>query len=363
MKRAKWLPFAAFILAIGLSAQPIEYFVEKSDDSMYSVLRAKANGNTYTLIDKSKEMCLAVTDQRDWDGNGLIDALVERITACGGNCCPNSYFFVSARDNGRFEVSDDLADSWREPVIEKWKRVWSVVIVSTNEGVNTDRPKEVTRRFVLRDGKGVKVDQSLRKDMESILEMSSEIFKEPTGEHSIKYDLDGDGKNDVISGTFWERWGRIFWAVRFANGKEFKTDTACKRIGVLKTKTNGVHDLVCDQDTVYRWTGDEYTTGDISSAEAAPLKPSFDCAKASTQVELQICRDGRLAALDVDMVTAYKQVLSRLSPDGQLALRRDHAAWLRNYSRTCNASTNDEDRARCVSRFLADHTAELNKRH
>jgi uncharacterized protein YecT (DUF1311 family) len=352
-----------FLTSTGLHAQQIEYFVEKSDDAMFSALRAKVNGKTYTLIDKSKEMCLAVMDQRDWDGNGLKDALVERSPACGGNCCPNTYFFVSAFPGGRFELSQDLADSWAEPTIDKWKNAWSVVIVSNNEGENIERPVEITRRFVLRSGKGVKVSESLRKEMESVLEMRSEIFHGPDEQHSIQYDLDGDGRKDTISGKLWERWGRILWSVQFANGKAFETDTACKRIGVLKTVSGGVHDLVCDQDTVFRWTGDAYTTSEVGSGDAASVKPSFDCGKAGTPVELLICRDGRLAGLEVEMVAAYKQALSRLSADGQAALKRDHAAWFRNYSRTCNAGADDQDRAACVGRFLTEHAAELRNRH
>jgi len=270
--RAAWFAVAGpLTLAASLAAQPqtqnrptpqrsqgIQYSVEKSDDSI-SILRATAGGKTYTLIDRSKEMCLAIVDQRDWDGSGLGDALVENITACGGNCCPNSFFFLSALPNGRFAISEDLADSWAEPVIEKWRNQWSVVIVSSNEGYNTDPPVEITRRFILEAGKGVKVEESRRKDMEAIVEMRSAIFQQGADdEHSIQYDLDGDGKKDVISGELWERWGRINWTVRFADGKQFTSSTACKRIGVLPTKTNGVNDLVCDQDTVFRWNGHEY---------------------------------------------------------------------------------------------------------
>ena len=342
----------------GLSAQKVEYFVEKSGDSMFSALRAKANGKTYTLIDKSKEMCLSVADQKDFDGNGLTDALVEHITACGGNCCPNAYFFVSALGNGRFEVGTDLADSWADPVVEKWKGLWSVVIVSTNEGANTDPAQEITHRYVLRAGQGVAVEESQRREIASVVEMRSGIFKGSEDEHTIEYDLDGDGRKDRISGKLWERWGRIFWSVHFANGQEFTTKDACKRIGVLKTTTHGVHDLVCDQDTVYRWSGREYQVGAAGSAH-----PSFDCAKAATPVELLICRDDRLAALDVEAAAAYKQALSRLSPEGQLALRRDHLAWFKDYSRTCNQSANDDDRTACVARFLSGHDAELTNQH
>jgi len=360
MHCAKWLVVAALTASLRLSAQSIEYFVEKSDDSFFGALRARANGKTYTIIDKSKEMCLAVADQRDWDGNSLKDALIERISACGGNCCPNYFFFVSAFPGGRFEISDDLADSWGDPKIEKWKNAWSVVLVSTNEGMNTDRPKEVTRRFILRDGKGLKVSESLLQEMGSIVEMRSEIFKggDPNEEHIIKYDLDGDGKPDVISGRLWERWGRIIWTVRFASGKSFTTQSACKRIGVLQTTSSGVHDLVCDQDAVYRWTGTEYMEGAVPEA-TSQVKPSFDCGKATTRVELLICHDGALATLEVEMATAYKQALGRRTAMAQAALKQQHAAWFRNYSRTCNASVNDQERARCVSRFLTEHTADL----
>jgi hypothetical protein len=258
LKGAKWVIVAGWLaLAGGLAAQGIEYSVERSDDGLHSTLRATVGGKTYTVID-NEEACLAIADQRDWDGNGLVDALVERILGCGGNCCPNSYFFVSALGKGRFEVSDDLADSWAEPLIEMWKGRWSAVIVSTNEGYNTAPPVEITHRFVLREGKSVKVEESRRKDMKSILEMRSDMFKGSEDEQKIEFDLDGDGRKDVISGRLWERWGRIFWTVRFANGKEFATMNACKRIGVLATKTRGVNDLVCDQDTVFRWNGAEY---------------------------------------------------------------------------------------------------------
>ena len=205
-------------------------------------------------------MCLQIVDQRDFDGNGLIDALVAHITACGGNCCPNQFFFVSALGDDRFEVSEEFADSWVDPIIEKWKGRWSIVVTSSNEGINLDRPVEITQRFILEGGKAVKVDEWRRKDLESIIEMRSEIFSmhDVDEMHSIEYDLDGDGKKDQITGRLWYRWGRILWSVQFADGKKFSSDTGCKRIGVLATKTNGFSDLVCDQDTVLRWNGLEY---------------------------------------------------------------------------------------------------------
>lgn len=245
-----------------LAKPKIRYSIRQSGDTAFgpSALLATLNGKTSILIGKAKKECLSIVEQRDFDGDGYLDALVENITACGGNCCPNRFFFVSARPDGTFAVSDELADSWKDPVIEKWKGKWSVVIVSNNEGANNERPVEYTRRFVLQDGKGIKVEEHRRPDMKAIVEMRSEIFKtdDPGETHSFQYDLDGDGKKDTISGRLWARWGRILWTVDFANGKTFSSDDACKRIGVLSTKTNGANDLVCDQDTVLHWNGSEY---------------------------------------------------------------------------------------------------------
>jgi hypothetical protein len=84
-----------------------------------------ANGKTRELIGKSKKMCLQVYDQRDFDGNGLVDALVSHNAGCGGNCCSDSYFFVSAFSGDRFQTSDEFAHSWGFPIIEKWKGRWS----------------------------------------------------------------------------------------------------------------------------------------------------------------------------------------------------------------------------------------------
>jgi hypothetical protein len=255
--------------AHGQQAQPaqspihakITYSIRAGASSFDPVaLVATFNGKTSVLIPKSEEKCLVIVERKDFDGDGLADALVEDETACGGNCCPNKFFFVSAKPDGSFTMSDEFADSWADPTIEKWKGRWSVVVVSNNEGVNRERPVEMTRRFVLEAGNAVTVEEHQRKDMKAVVEMRSEVFRtdKPDETHTIKYDLDGDGKKDTITGTLWERWGRILWTVEFADGKEFSSHTGCKRIGVLATKSNGVNDLVCDQDTVLHWDGNAY---------------------------------------------------------------------------------------------------------
>jgi hypothetical protein len=97
--------------------------------------------------------------------------------------------------------------------------------------------------------------------IESILDLRSEDFdaEKPEETRKIAYDLDGDGVKDEIVGRLWQRWARINGVVRFSSKREVSSNIACKRIGVLNTKTHGVNDLVCDQDKVLRWNGREYS--------------------------------------------------------------------------------------------------------
>src|SRR5581483_11487842 len=64
-----------------------------------------------------------------------------------------------------------------------------------------------------------------------------------------------------------------------------------------------------------------------------PARPSFDCARARTRVETLICRDSDLATLEMKMASTYRQVLNAAPPSGRAAVRREHLAWFKNYSR------------------------------
>src|SRR5215472_8372015 len=218
----KRLLTSVFLLIIGAGSSPPQHSerhadkVEYSaDDSLFqfTALRASENGKTYQLIDKSKEMCLSVVDQRDFDGNGFVDALVENFVSCGGNGTSNTFFFASAFRGGRFELSDEFGDSWGDPVIERWKGRWSVVVTWDSEGFENTVLFECTQRFILQSGKAVQVGEWMRKEMKGIVEIRSEMFdsdrvnemysgvvatKEPDGSKILllEYDLDGDGKKD-----------------------------------------------------------------------------------------------------------------------------------------------------------------------
>lgn len=160
-----------------------------------AALYATVDGKSHQVIPKSQGKCLNIVSQRDFAGSGILSALVMHSVACGGNCCPDKFFFVSYLGDGQFKVSSEFADSWKEPEIEKWKGRWSVVVVSNNAGMNQERPLEFTRRFVLQDGEAAKMEEHQRSDLKTIVEIRSEVFKGTPGEeHTIKYDLTATAK-------------------------------------------------------------------------------------------------------------------------------------------------------------------------
>lgn len=107
--------------------------------------------------------------------------------------------------------------------------------------------------------------------------------------------------------------------------------------------------------------------GDVPTPDAsdtnALVKPSFDCNYARTATERIICSDQNLASLDVQMVQAYKDALSRMTDSDQTRFRADHSQWFAEYQRRCNALAQDSSELRqCVERSLTEHRDYLRNR-
>jgi uncharacterized protein len=66
----------------------------------------------------------------------------------------------------------------------------------------------------------------------------------------------------------------------------------------------------------------------VAAPASAQNRPSFDCAKATEDVETAICKSGKLAKLDRDIASAYAQARRQLDPSGQEALQEDQESFL-----------------------------------
>jgi hypothetical protein len=245
------------------SARAIEYdVVEPTDedpDGKKAGVFAKRGGSTFTVQEPwPNRRCLSVFHESDLDGDGLTDALIES-SACSSYVQP-TYFFVAGTMGDRFAAQE--LESGVGLTVETWRGRPTAVLESNNEGYNQDRPESVTRRFVFERGRPVMVDEQRAVEVVALANLRSEEFDyaKPDQEKVLWFDLDGDGKKDAIAGTLWQRWGRIMWQVRFADGRvsDGGDGGGCKRLGVLAEKTMGYHDLVCDFDARIQWDGQRY---------------------------------------------------------------------------------------------------------
>jgi hypothetical protein len=237
-----------------------DFVLEEVEGEFSDELYGVHEGKKIPIVTRKDEECLLVEDERDFDGNGHNDVLVCHLTACGGHCCGNVYFFVSNQGNGTFTRTDSKGEDWGQPTIERWQGKWSVLIKSMVQGVGNYVLDETTERFILKEGKMELVETIVAKEIETVSEIRSMAYDSVSEDQplELQFDLDEDGKMDQINATLWEEWGRLMWSVEFGSGTIMQDGMPAKRLGVLESMTEGYHDLVVDFSTILEWTGKRY---------------------------------------------------------------------------------------------------------
>ena len=233
----------------------ISYFTK--GNTWEKELYARANGVEYNIDIESK--CIDIVEQDDFDGNGIVDALIEE-DACGGTIAMYGYYIVSYSENGYFTISNAV---WGNGyTVEDWKSNKSILIIDANVGYDNDEMDTKKERYVLKDGKMELVETMKKQLVVSIKELKSSDFHHEDEKHlRLKYDLDGNGITDFFECYYWSRWGSMMIRRFVLNGNEIKDDclnVGIKRIGILSSKTNGYHDLVLDEDEIIKWNGKKY---------------------------------------------------------------------------------------------------------
>jgi uncharacterized protein YecT (DUF1311 family) len=101
------------------------------------------------------------------------------------------------------------------------------------------------------------------------------------------------------------------------------------------------------------------------AARAGGAAPSFDCRRASTIVEREICRKDQLAAFERQIAALYTRALGLLDAAGADALRTDQRLWLKvrnDCGRLIRGNPNiSSDVEGCLADTMATRVWELQK--
>ena len=97
-------------------------------------------------------------------------------------------------------------------------------------------------------------------------------------------------------------------------------------------------------------------TATFQAAHAQLAQPSFDCTKASHEVELLICKDPELIALDVKMHQVFNAALKQpLSPEQLAELKTYQRGWIGGR----NDCWKETDKKRCAVQSYVERIVKL----
>jgi hypothetical protein len=244
----------------GLAQTTVSYYL--SGDNLFEAreLKAVVSGKDFTLVSMSDSKCIQIEREADFNYDGYKDVLIEIVNGCGGNCCGDSYQ-IFCYDGQRFINTQIVGYDWDGIDIAESSYEYRFIVDTKHEGIDntiicSDRTEIYSLKEFVLEIMSVIQDQKLN----ALVEIKAEDFHGRENEELfLSYDLDGDGRDDKNTCLYWSRWGRISeWKIMFGNGGLYKGSNSPKRIGIMKTKTNNVYDLVLECNEILKWNGRTY---------------------------------------------------------------------------------------------------------
>lgn len=239
----------------------IKYNLNRNKEYLTQELIALVNEKKFTIISFEDKECFEIVEIQDYNNDGYEEVLLEQ-NACGGNGIGNSLIVFSF--NGReFVNSDYIGNYYGEKRLNFDKNNIRIFVVDyENIGAgNTTLCKDKKETYIYENFNFKLINSESQNKLNALMELKSEDFiPKPSSELSIKYDLDNNGIIDKITSQYWERWGMLTNCEIILNNEIIESGVigTPKRIGILKSKTNGVNDLVIECDKVLKWNGQKY---------------------------------------------------------------------------------------------------------
>ena len=237
------------------------WVVETDSDSFYdrrSLVFVEEDGIKYLIEDGNKvfwyeeQIYKTIQETVDLDGDGFEEAILR--TQQGGNCCGPIYYVIKRIEKGFYSIlKHEEFSGWPSVDIEKKDKKISIIVKNLSEGADNTSMKETISELVLNDGQL----QLLNKHENNAFifaehEVTSEELRQINNKE-LEYDFDLDGNKDILSCSYWERWGAVTSTLQSSILGEVLISGGCNRLGILTSVSNGMHDLVCNRSDVLTW--------------------------------------------------------------------------------------------------------------
>jgi serine/threonine protein kinase len=185
---------------------------------------------------------VALIAQKDFNGDGIMDALVEITRNYGGSGQMNDSMFITVVD-GKIVMAP----------VDGGK-----IVTEGGRSLVKSVSDDATEYWGFDGRKAIKVRSTQHRVLETTAEVK--ILNEYDENGTMDVDLDMDGKFEIISCYFWWR-HQVYTSCTLplpdglTQKIDFVPDTYCSRVGVLKTQSNGYRELVCNNNSVIRFDG------------------------------------------------------------------------------------------------------------
>ena len=262
-------------LTLADESQP-EYFVKRDENHFKQRDYPKLSGTDYDrftllyVLDGGKRY-LIEPDRSDWyldsfhkeveltvdlDNDGVKEAVLR--THGGGNCCGPTFFIVDKVEDGFFSVlTHEELTGWPSVSIKDGTNGTEIWVHNLSEGYENTSQERTLAILTLKNGK-LELRAKYFNHASLVSELEVTAAEVSSGENKIlEVDLDLDGKMDQMVCSYWARWGAVSCDINSSQHGEFHLSGGCNRIGVLETTTNGMRDLVCNRDDIFRFNREE----------------------------------------------------------------------------------------------------------
>jgi hypothetical protein len=175
----------------------------------------------------------------------------------------------------------------------------------------------------------------------------------------------GSSGDVALSGTVIEKCEAVFFG-RLTPAQKRNYQARQQRCSEKYAREDGTLAIaeasLCAEAIAVSFARNTAAAGRIPAAPLAPVRASFDCARARTKLELLICSSEIIGGEDIDLSAAYREAFNSAAPDARAALVASENGWLSYVAKSCiGAAIGDYDSKSCAEQAFADRADQLKR--